>query len=51
MSNLRAEGFGAPGFLGVAFESAFLGNAQAMSVEKESIIMRLVFSGGLVGVG
>jgi hypothetical protein len=39
------------GFLGVAVTSTFLGNALLMSVEKESIIIRLVFGGGNAWVG
>lgn len=66
MANLRADGFGSricqlknerdpisdipPGFLGAALESALRGNAHAMRVEKESMMMRLVLAGGCVGV-
>ncbi len=35
----------------MAFEPTVRGNAQLMSVKKESMMMRLVFAGGWVGVG
>ncbi len=43
-----ASGHGLPpGFLGVAFASTERGKALVMRVENESIIIRLVFGGGL----
>lgn len=48
---MRDEGLGAPGFLGVAVELMFLGKALLISVEKESMTMRLVFGGGKTVVG
>lgn len=47
MGNLRAEGL-APGFLGVAFTSSVRGNALLISVENESMMIRLLFCGGKV---
>jgi hypothetical protein len=35
-----------PGFLGVALESTVLGKALLISVENESMMIRLVFRGG-----
>lgn len=51
MGNLRAEGLGTPGFLGVPFGSVDRGNALAISVEKESITIKPVFGGGCGSVG
>lgn len=51
IGNLRAEALGAPGFRSVAVALVFFGKALEMRVEKESMIMRLVFCGGWVDVG
>ena len=48
---MRDKGLGAPGFLGVAVELMFLGKALVISVEKESMTMRLVLGGGKTVVG
>jgi len=47
---LRAEGLGAPGFLGVPLASVDRGNALVISVEKESITIRLAFGGAFDAV-
>jgi hypothetical protein len=67
IGNLRLEGLGATncernvgrlkayhlplGFLGVALESTVLGKALLVSVENESMMIRLAFSGGKFWVG
>ena len=51
IENLRDDGLGAPGFLGVAVASPCRGYALLINVEKESMTMRLVFGGGKTVVG